>query len=176
MSSAPTPPPATRCARHPDVETGLACGRCETPICPKCLVYTPAGTRCPDCAAIGRPKMYILGPLDYARAVATVVVVGLAVGGLYGIVLSPSPRIGLFSLLIGGAAGYGVGAAIAALLDVTTSRKRGRQIQMVAAGGVVLVWLTRLVVSGVPLGWALRDFTGFALVAVAISVASQRLR
>ena len=35
---------------------------------------------------------------------------------------------------------------------------------------------TRLVVSGVPLEWALRDFTGFALMAVAISVASQRLR
>ena len=176
MSFAPAPPPATMCARHPDVETGLSCGRCGTPICPKCLVYTPAGTRCPDCAAIGRPKMYVLGPLDYARAIATVVVLGLAIGVLYGMVLSPSPRIGLFSLLLGGAAGYGVGYVMAALLDVTTSRKRGREMQIVAAGGVVLVWLTRLIVSGVPLEWAVRDFTGFALVAIAISVASQRLR
>ena len=36
----------TRCAEHPDVETGLRCGRCETPICPKCMIMTPVGARC----------------------------------------------------------------------------------------------------------------------------------
>ena len=76
-ASAPGP---TMCARHPDVETGLACGRCGTPICPRCLVYTPAGTRCPTCASIGRPKMYVLAPLDYARAVATSVIAGALLG------------------------------------------------------------------------------------------------
>ena len=33
------------CATHPEVETGLSCGRCETLICPRCLVQTPVGTR-----------------------------------------------------------------------------------------------------------------------------------
>lgn len=38
------------CTRHPKVITRLRCGRCETPICPKCSVSTPAGMRCPTCA------------------------------------------------------------------------------------------------------------------------------
>ena len=164
------------CARHPDVETALACGRCETPICPKCLVYTPAGTRCPDCASIGRPKMYVFAPLDYVRAIATALVVGVVLGVAAGRVFGPTPRMSLITLAIGGGIGYGVGCALAAALDLTTGRKRGREIQMVAMGGAVLVWATRFFVSGVPWEWVVRDFSGFALLAIAISVVSQRLR
>lgn len=164
------------CARHPDVETGLSCGRCGTPICPRCLVYTPAGTRCPTCAAIGRPKMYTLGPLDYARAVVTAVVVGVAVGFAAALLFAPSPRIGLFSIIFAAAGGYGAGIAMAEALNLTTSRKRGREMQIIAGGGVMLAALTRLVVSGVPLEFVVRDFGGLMLVAIAVSVASSRLR
>ena len=38
------------CIRHTKVVTRLRCGRCEAPICPKCTVYTPAGTRCRGCS------------------------------------------------------------------------------------------------------------------------------
>ena len=38
------------CARHVKAVTRLRCGRCETPICPKCTVPTPAGMRCKPCA------------------------------------------------------------------------------------------------------------------------------
>ncbi len=38
------------CAKHPKAVTRLRCGRCESPICPKCTIYTPAGTRCRPCS------------------------------------------------------------------------------------------------------------------------------
>ena len=38
------------CTRHTKAVTRLRCGRCEAPICPKCTVYTPAGTRCRACS------------------------------------------------------------------------------------------------------------------------------
>ncbi len=38
------------CARHSKTVTRLRCGRCETPICTRCTVYSPAGTRCKACA------------------------------------------------------------------------------------------------------------------------------
>ena len=38
------------CTKHAKAVTRLRCGRCETPICPKCTVYTPAGTRCRPCS------------------------------------------------------------------------------------------------------------------------------
>lgn len=38
------------CYRHPREATRLSCGRCDRPICTKCVVIGPAGPRCPDCA------------------------------------------------------------------------------------------------------------------------------
>ncbi|MDA0256830.1 MAG: rhomboid family intramembrane serine protease, partial [Chloroflexi bacterium] len=40
--------PPTVCERHPETETELRCQRCDTPICPRCMVQTPVGFRCPD--------------------------------------------------------------------------------------------------------------------------------
>jgi hypothetical protein len=39
-----------KCPKHPDVETSLTCGRCETVVCARCLVHTDVGIRCPKCA------------------------------------------------------------------------------------------------------------------------------
>ena len=41
---------AMQCARHPKVETDLFCARCETPVCPKCLVHAEVGIRCRKCS------------------------------------------------------------------------------------------------------------------------------
>ena len=63
-----------KCATHPNVETELACGRCGKPICPRCLVYTPVGARCRDCAQLRRlptyqvPASYILRGIGAAGA------------------------------------------------------------------------------------------------------------
>ena len=178
-SSPLLPSSPTMCARHPDVETGLSCGRCGTPICPRCLVYTPAGTRCPDCAAIGRPRMYVFGAMDYARALPTAIVVGSILGIASAFLLSPGFRIGLFPILIALAVGYGVGIAVGEALNLTTGRKRGREIQLVAAGAVIFAWLTRFalfMLAGASPEIAFRDISGLLMVVIAASVATNRLR
>lgn len=43
------------CAKHPREMTALRCGKCDTPVCPKCVVLSPAGTRCRECSRVHVP-------------------------------------------------------------------------------------------------------------------------
>jgi membrane associated rhomboid family serine protease len=38
------------CYRHPRVETAVRCASCERPICTDCMVFSPVGIKCPECA------------------------------------------------------------------------------------------------------------------------------
>jgi len=52
--SEPVPVPgeagAFYCARHKKEATRVRCSRCDTPICPRCMVPAPVGILCRDCA------------------------------------------------------------------------------------------------------------------------------
>ncbi len=41
---------AVPCANHPKEVTFVRCGRCEKPICTRCMVDSPVGKKCRDCA------------------------------------------------------------------------------------------------------------------------------
>ena len=69
-----------RCAEHPDVETYLRCGKCYTPICPRCMVQTPVGARCRQCARLRPPVVEQVPAPLFARSAAAGVGAALAVG------------------------------------------------------------------------------------------------
>lgn len=48
----------TECPRDSGIETNLRCAQCNDPICPRCMVYAPVGSKCPDCASIGGPQIF----------------------------------------------------------------------------------------------------------------------
>lgn len=157
------------CARHPSVETGLRCGRCETPICPKCAVFTDVGARCPDCAPRRKLPQFELGAVFLARAIATAPVVGVALGMLWGAVL---PNVGGFlALAIGAGVGYVVGESV----SIATNRKVGTPLQVIAGFGCVAAYLTHNVVAGDAL-LPSDDLWGYLALAVAVFVAAGRLR
>ena len=52
-----------RCAYHPNTETDLTCGRCDAPICPRCLIHTEVGIRCPKCSHAPKKSRLLLGAL-----------------------------------------------------------------------------------------------------------------
>ena len=45
------------CEKHPKEETSLTCGRCEVPICVRCVVHSDVGIRCRGCAPANRVRM-----------------------------------------------------------------------------------------------------------------------
>ena len=46
----PGEPGAFYCARHKKAVTRGRCGRCDSPVCIRCMVQGPTGVRCRDCA------------------------------------------------------------------------------------------------------------------------------
>ena len=117
-------PQPTFCATHPKVETYLRCGRCDKPICPRCLVQTPVGSRCRACARVRRLPTYDVRPRFLLRGAAA----GLAVAIVAAILMRFLPVRGLFFLLLGALYGYLVAEAI----SVATNRKRGSSLGWVA--------------------------------------------
>ena len=56
-----------KCAAHPDIETNLRCGKCGTPVCPKCMVPGPVGVRCPQCARATKLPTFKVSGRYYLR-------------------------------------------------------------------------------------------------------------
>jgi hypothetical protein len=130
------------CARHPSTETLLRCGRCDTPICPKCAVFTDVGARCPDCAPRRKLPQFELNPLYITRGIAAGLVAGVATGAAWGFVAPDFA--GLFAILIAAGVGWGISESI----SLATNRKSGPVLQGVAVVGVVLAYFARNVAAG----------------------------
>ncbi len=97
-----------RCANHPGVETHLRCSRCGKPICVQCVIQTPVGGRCAECAQVRKAPMFVVSPRLYARAS----VYGLVVALVAGLVWAHTGSLfGLSSLLLL-LVGYAVGEAV----------------------------------------------------------------
>lgn len=160
---------AVYCARHPDVETPLRCGRCETPICPRCLVQTPVGARCRDCAGVKRIPTYNLSPTYLLRGLAAAVGSGALIGYVWGYFLGIS-GFGFFGFFIGLAMGWAFSEAI----GLATNRRMGAPLAMMGVLAAVIAYLVRNMVLGVeliPQG----DIGGYIAAGVAAYFAYTRL-
>lgn len=115
------------CANHPGRETSLRCSKCGKPICVKCIVQTPVGARCKECAQLRPLPMYQAGPFIVARGAA----VGLLTSVVCFAILFAFVR-GL-TFWLSPLAGLAVGEAI----SLSTNRKRAPILQVTAAVTVV---------------------------------------
>ncbi len=132
----------TYCARHPQVETGLRCGRCGTLICPRCLVQSPVGSRCPDCANLRTIPMLEVSPVFLARGIGAALAAGGVIGVIWGSIGSRG-FVGFFLIFIA----MGIGYAVAAAVSAATNHKRAPSLQYIAAGGVIFAYLVHNLVA-----------------------------
>ncbi len=125
----------TYCYRHPQVQTGLRCNRCNKPICPKCARRTPVGFRCPDCIREQEDKYYSGGNLDYVIAGAIALPLSLIAAGLFTFILG---RFGLFIILIGLFVAPAIAGFIAEAVRWGVGKRRSRYLGRVVAACIVL--------------------------------------
>jgi hypothetical protein len=133
---------APTCINHPKVETRLTCSSCGDPICPRCMVATAVGQKCPRCArqsgrAKGNPEVTLL-----ARAFGA----GLAVAAGAGLIML---LVSFASLLLAIAHGFLVGATV----RWAARRRTHVRLGLAAAAAVVLgLGGVVLLLGGDPLG------------------------
>lgn len=158
------------CPKHKDTPTNLRCGKCSELVCPRCLVHTPVGVRCTDCAQVKRPPTYDVPRGFLARAVAAGIGLGIA-GGIGLIVLQPL-TFGFFYLIIAAGLGYVVAEGV----SLSANRKRGRMLQYVASGGVALSFGILLALGSFGLFEIFFNLFDILAAAVAVYAAFLRLR
>ncbi len=125
---------ATFCAAHPRVETALRCGKCNTLICPKCVVQTPVGARCAKCANLRRLPIFEVSPKNYAKAVA----LAFSAAPILGFVWASLPFRGYFSFIISAGVGYALGE----IVSFAAGRKSSLGLKIVAGTAFALCYLS----------------------------------
>lgn len=125
-------PETLRCARHPDTETSLRCGKCGTPICPRCMVETPVGARCKTCADSRKLPVYSVSGLYYLRAIGAGLGAGIAVGLVWGLIYLYLPSY-FFTILLSAGAGWLIGEAVSRAVN------RKRSVGLAIIGGLAVL-------------------------------------
>jgi hypothetical protein len=118
-----------------NVETGLRCGRCDTPICPRCMVMSPVGARCKTCAPMRRAPMYEVRASHLVRAGGAALVGGIAMGLIWGFI-GAAFSFGFFLIFLGAGLGY----AFTRMMEFATRGKRGPLIIGFAIAGIAIAW------------------------------------
>ena len=163
-----------KCATHPDVETNLRCGKCGKPICPKCLVQTPVGARCPDCAKLYKLPTYRVSKIYYLRATGTALGIAVVCGLVWGVIehFLISLFFGFFSLILAAGVGYAIGE----MVSLSVNRKRSHWLSAIGGVAVVVSYLVNISTFGIiPFG-PFRIIFDLVALGIGIYVAVNRLR
>ena len=160
-----------RCATHPEIETNLRCGKCGHPICPRCLVQTPVGARCQDCAKLYKLPTYRVSAIYYLRAIGAALGMAVVCGVVWGAINHFIPFFYL-SLILAAGAGYAIGEVVSR----SVNRKRGRGLAITAGVAVVISYLVNIFTFGdIPFS-PLRIIIDLVAIGLGIYVAVNRLR
>jgi hypothetical protein len=123
----PSEPPVQYCYKHPTVETGLRCNRCERPICSRCAIHTETGYRCPECIR-GQQKIFDTATwYDFLLAIIVALVLS-AVGSIL------AKMLGFWIIFIAPPAGIVIAEAVRFVI-----RKRRNRLLNKLVGAAVFI-------------------------------------
>lgn len=164
-----------QCYYHPEVETNLACGKCGRYVCPRCMVQTPVGVRCRECAQLRRLPTFDVGATTYLRAVLAGGAIAGTTGAVWGLLMPRLTFIWGLQWLVALGLAYLVGEGV----SLAANRKRGTGLAVIAGASLALAIGVSTLVSPVGLFMVrglFGDIFGLFLLLIAFYVAISRLR
>lgn len=149
----------TTCPRHSDVETNLHCGQCGDAICPRCMVYAPVGSKCPDCASIGGPVMFKVTQNDLIRvgvlaglaAFSIGVASAITLAALWSLDILEGVNSSIWLIVVGVAEFLGV-MGVTYAMQLVAGRKYSTSLRIMAACLGLLFYLSQIMAIEVMAG------------------------
>ena len=169
------------CLRHPETASNLRCGRCGDLICPKCMVQSPVGARCPDCANIGQAPIFRATPTEFSRAIVLSIVGALAFGVAYAIAVWILWVLPLGFMIGNVAASFIIalgGAPVGEYVRRVGKYKLDARLRIVAALTVLGIWMVGFTVATMLGVWngVFLNIVAYIGLGVGIYVAMNRVR
>ena len=153
----------TYCVRHKNSNTKLKCGKCENPICHICVVHSPVGIRCIECAPTKSLPTFDV-PLSFLiRAMVVGSVIGILSGGIIVFLIPLINNLIYMGIIVA------VGYVVSEMISIVVNRKRGRKLKLVTTASILITWIIVSMFSVVPL-----SLFGILATAVAIYIAASR--
>ena len=121
------------CNVHRSAETQLRCGRCDIPVCPKCMAHSPVGVRCPQCSKPAPMPQYDVQNRLFFRALGVAILMGLLGGFILGFIVGP-----LFGQLLTLISMAGWAYLLAQAVSFSANKKRGPKLTIVASTGILI--------------------------------------
>jgi len=161
-----------QCYKHPDVETNLSCGKCGKPICTRCMIQTPVGIRCSECANLKTLPTYQVSTLYYLRAVGAGIGIAVVCGFAWWALNSILPFFFL-RIFIAAGAGYVIGE----IIGLSVNRKRGTGLAIISGACACLSFvIANVLLMQFFLGGLLSILLNIIVLAAAIFMAIVRMR
>ena len=143
----------TECPRDSGVETNLRCGQCGDPICPRCMVYAPVGSKCPDCASIGGPVIFKVTQGDLIRTCVLGGLASIVIGAVAAVILSALWSLDFLEgtnssiwLIVVGVAQFGGVMGVTYTMQLITGRKYATSLRIIAAVLALLFYVAEVMV------------------------------
>ena len=160
------------CIRHPSTETNLGCSKCGDLICPDCLVYTPVGARCPDCALIPEVTIFSQSTKISIKYVAYGTLFSLLLGLIWAVIFVPILAIPFLPLMLP----IGIAYLISELLLKLSNHRPVKYLDSLSGICVVTSYLITFLLNPVILMFVLSNIFFLLMLIFGVIVAINRVR
>ena len=127
------------CYKHKSQTTNLSCATCESSICIKCVIHTPTGIKCKNCANLKKIPTFEITPVYFIRGIISIMItLTLFTIGLYFLnsYIISGVFINLLAIIV-------LGFLIGQTLSFSVNYKRGKFLKLIAIisfiTGIILI-------------------------------------
>ena len=131
------------CYKHKSETTNLSCATCDYSICIKCVIHTPTGIKCKNCANLKKIPTFEITPVFFIRGIISITItLTLFTIGLYFLnsYIISGVFINLLAIIV-------LGFLIGQTLSLSVNYKRGKLLKLISVISFIIGIILIIVIN-----------------------------